>query len=214
MPDYRDYVIPKGPAKSKAQWRYFKDIYDQLPPGDTHRRRIFLDALDVNYDSLPERVETPAPKTSPKPQAKAQRNPAEGLRFPPHGYATPLELFTHNGVNLTPEQRDSLKRLGYVVKAPGMGIMGLVTNPEQRARFRERVSFIKHVWTLSEAAGLLALDGEVVAKLKQAAELLASPAPAEPTMKPPPTAEKPWLDDPDPFSDSEYEAEDDSDVFN
>jgi hypothetical protein len=212
MSDYRKHVLPKGPAKSKAQWRYFKDIYAQLPPGDTARRRAFLDALDVDYDSLPERVESQAPKPQPEPQSKPQRTPTDGLRFPSQGYATPLELFTYNAVHLTAEQRDSLKRLGYIVKAPGMGVVGLVTNPEQRARFRERFSFIKHVWTLFEATGFLALEGETVGNLRQAAELLASPAPAEPTVKQPQPQAKRQAQAECPFCGSGYCEDDDDEM--
>lgn len=196
-----EQLLTRNEERESYRKRYFK-------------RRAFLDALDVNYDDLPERVESPAPNAQPKPQPKARQDPTKGLRFPPQGYATPLGLFTYNAVRLTEEQRDSLKRLGYIVKAPGMGIVGIVRDTEQKARFKERFSFIKHVFTLPEAVSFLALD-EKVTNPKQAAELLASPPPAEAVLPPPspPAADKPWVDDEDPFANYGDGDDDDDDVF-
>jgi hypothetical protein len=204
MSSHKEF-IPTGKAVSKAQWWYYKRILDGCPADQRERKRALLDALDVDYDSLPDRAGSAprAPKASPQSTPPATKP----LEFPPEGYATVSALLHRNGVKLTPDQRDAVNNLGYFVKAPGIGILGLVHNPEKKGRLKARFPFIKTVLTQREVTGFLALEDDRINNLRQAAELLASPAPAEPVLPTPKAPVSGWVDD-DPWGTDE-----DDDVF-
>jgi hypothetical protein len=159
-------LVPSGKAVSRAQWNFFKKVLDSIPPG-IPRRMAFIEALDVDYDSLPERASL-APKAPPKPQtqAKTQRENLPPLKFPPTGFATVLELFSTNGVKLTPEKRAYVTNLGYLIGAPGCGIMAAVHSLEKKQKLKALLPFLKTIFTYKEAVSFLAIEDESISSLR------------------------------------------------
>jgi hypothetical protein len=180
-----DKVVPSGKAVSKSQYHFYEQVLNSIPRGSP-RRQLFLAALDVDYNSLPERAGSQAP---PPPQSQAPLPRIEtiksGNRVVCYLIRKPQPVFFIASAAVWEKLHESM--------------------PELRR---------SQCMTLPEARSFMELEGEKVKSLKEAAEWWASPAPAEPTVKQPPAADKPWVDDENPFACYGDEDDDDSDVFN
>jgi hypothetical protein len=66
--NYRKRIMPGGKAVSKAQYEFYQKLLAECDPDDYMRRAALTKALQVDYDSLPERAGSLAPETPPKPK--------------------------------------------------------------------------------------------------------------------------------------------------
>jgi hypothetical protein len=147
------HFLPPGKAISKAQWHFYKRCLDECDPKDTARRKAFIDALDVNYNSLPDRKGSIAPKAQPTPPPKPKAQPrVEAIKA---GKST----------------------VCYVVRKP-MPVF-FIAKEEVWKVLHSSMPDLKraHCLTLAEARSFLELEGVKVKSLKEAATLWASESP-------------------------------------
>jgi hypothetical protein len=182
---------------SQAQFQFFTRKLDEMnrkgletDPSTGIDKFMIMAALKAAGDPkrLPVKAGMPAPQ--PKPQAP------QPLTLKPSEWGTISTVLSAHRVNLSPEQRAAIHSLGYFVNAPGMGFLALVQTPQKRTRLRQLFPSVQTVWTFKEVMSFLELGDEKVKSLKQAAELLASPAPPEARPPSPPMrfARDEWRD--------------------
>jgi hypothetical protein len=194
MSTYKEF-IPTGKAVSKAQWHFFNRCLEECPPDQPERRAALMAALNVDYARLPDKA-----SSSPKSKAPTAATPKPQADLPialkPTEWGTVSTVLSAYRMSLSPEQKQAVFNLGYFVNAPGMGFMALVQTPQKRERLRQLFPSLRTVWTFKEVRSFLELGDEKVKSLRQAVELLASPAPPEATLPAP--MEKPvkggWVD--------------------
>jgi hypothetical protein len=184
MSTYKEFT-PTSKAVSKAQWHFFKRCLDECPPDQPERRAALMAALNVDYTRLLNKA-----GSSPKPKApiEATSKPkgAPQLALKPTQWGTVSTVLSAHKVSLSPEQKQAVFNLGYFVNAPGMGLIALVQTSQKRDHLRQLFPALRTVWTFRGVKSFLELGGEKVKSLRQAAELLASPAPPEATLPAPP----------------------------
>lgn len=183
-----DKVVPSGKAVSKAQYHFYEQVLNSIPHGSP-RRKIFLDALDVDYASLPERASL-APKAPPQALPKALPR-IEGIKV-------------------------GNRTVCYLVRKPQP--VFFIANAEVWSKIHEAMPEVtrSQCMTLKEARSFMELEGVKVKSLKEAATLWASDCPAEAVpLQPQPKADKPWVDDENPFANyGDGDDDDDNEAFN
>lgn len=181
MSNYHKRIMPGGRAVSKAQYNFYRKLLDECDPDDHLRRAALTKALQVDYDSLPERAGSlPPPKGTPQPQP-----------------------------NTPPPRVETIKsgsRVAcYLVRKPGP--MFFIASPKVWEELKAAMPQLKRsqCLTLKEARSFLELEGVKVKSLKEAAGWWSSDCPTEavPPQPQPQPQTTGWVDDPATYGDGD-----------